>query len=184
MDHRIIQNQKSEVTLVQSVRRASTVVFGVLFVMFFALWVRSYWWFDQFSGPISNFAYGGITSVQGQSTFEVRYDRDYRKPLGVNWKWRGFPMSEWENALNSPVPYFPAGKAKPFFSFTLRWPRVTGSEIVVPYWIPLLLSGSVAALPWMTRRWVDRPCRFSLRAMLIATTVLAFVLGMVCYTVR
>lgn len=146
--------------MIRSWRFAVQVFSGVLCVALCILWVRSYWWVDQFSGPVSNpLSYCGITSVQGQSTFEVRDDRDYRKSLGTNWRWRGFPLADWEKALRSPVPYFPAGKPGPFLSFTLRVPLVTGNKIVVPYWIPILLSGSVVALPWMKRRYAPAQCR-------------------------
>ncbi len=82
-------------------------------------------------------------------------------------------MADWEKALRSSVAYFPSGKPGEFLSLTLRLPQVTGNKVVVPYWIPILLSGSVAALPWV--KW-----QFSLRTMLIATTLIAVVLGLVC----
>ncbi len=49
----------------------------------------------------------------------------------------------------------------------------------VPYWLVVLPTGVLAAVPWM--RW---SYRFSLRTMLIGTTLVAAVLGLVVYMSR
>jgi hypothetical protein len=46
-----------------------------------------------------------------------------------------------------------------------------------PHWIVVIVSGAVAIMPWL--RW-----RFSLRTLLIATTVVAVVLGLIVYVSR
>jgi hypothetical protein len=55
----------------------------------------------------------------------------------------------------------------------------TNSYLILPYWFLVALSASFLVAPWL--RW---PNRFSLRAMLIATTLLAVVLGLICYAAR
>ncbi len=45
----------------------------------------------------------------------------------------------------------------------------------IPHWFPLLLFTSLAAASWF-------PIHFSLRTLLIATTLVAMVLGLVIYT--
>jgi hypothetical protein len=47
----------------------------------------------------------------------------------------------------------------------------------LPYWFPFLLGATLAAAPWI--KW-----RFSLRTLLIATTLVAFLLGLICYAAR
>jgi hypothetical protein len=47
-----------------------------------------------------------------------------------------------------------------------------GFFVIVPHWFLVLLTGALAALPW-----IKRPYRFSFRTLLIAMTVLAVFLG-------
>jgi hypothetical protein len=54
-------------------------------------------------------------------------------------------------------------------------PRV--SEIGLPYWLWLPLLSIVGAIPWL-------PSRFSLRTLLIATTLIAFVLGLIVWSIH
>ena len=56
-------------------------------------------------------------------------------------------------------------------------PLVKG--IAVPFWIPILLTIAVAATPW--KHWSNQ---FSLRTLLIATTLVAMVLGVVVAVLR
>ena len=49
--------------------------------------------------------------------------------------------------------------------------------ISIYFWIPTLIFATITAAPWL--RW-----RFSLRTLLIATTLLAVVLGLVVYLAR
>jgi hypothetical protein len=67
--------------------------------------------------------------------------------------------------------------AKPMLGFGrihgLRLPPL----LFAPYWFPVLISGVLAAVPWI--RW-----RFSLRTLLIATTIIAVVLGLIVWLRR
>jgi hypothetical protein len=56
--------------------------------------------------------------------------------------------------------------------------RVDNESVVCAYWIPTLLAVAAGAAPWALRR------RFSLRTLLIATTLLAVVLGMIVGRLR
>jgi hypothetical protein len=64
-----------------------------------------------------------------------------------------------------------------------RWgPRfLLGSNYgVIPHWFPVLLTAMLFTVPWIRQlSW-----RFSLRTLLIATTLVAVVLGLICYAVR
>jgi hypothetical protein len=48
------------------------------------------------------------------------------------------------------------------------------TRVIVPYWIPVVLLAALAAAPWI--RWSRR---FSLRALLIATALVAVVCGLI-----
>ena len=54
-----------------------------------------------------------------------------------------------------------------------------GPFIDIPQWFPVLLFATLATAPWI--RWSKR---FSLRTLLIATTLVAVVLGLVVYAAR
>src|SRR4051794_24550256 len=55
-----------------------------------------------------------------------------------------------------------------------------GQGFIIPYWLPfsLFLTSAVIAFPWIS------VTSFSLRSLLIATTLVAVVLGLVVWTVR
>jgi hypothetical protein len=55
----------------------------------------------------------------------------------------------------------------------------TGYAIMVPHWFPTMAIAILAAIPWL--RWSKR---FSLRALLIATTLVALVLGLVVWALQ
>jgi hypothetical protein len=56
---------------------------------------------------------------------------------------------------------------------------INTSTLILPHWFLISLSVAVAAVPWVTLRR-----RFSLRALLIATTLVAVVLGLAVWAVR
>jgi len=49
---------------------------------------------------------------------------------------------------------------------------IVAADVVIPIWLLIILNAALATLPWTS--W-----RFSLRTLLIATTVLAVVLGFI-----
>ena len=49
----------------------------------------------------------------------------------------------------------------------------------VPYWCLVLLSGSIAAIPWIRRR-----CRFTLRVLFVAAALVAVALGLIAWLDR
>jgi hypothetical protein len=55
----------------------------------------------------------------------------------------------------------------------LRW------QVNIPYAIPVLVSAALAVPPWIRWRW-----KFSLRTLLITTTLIAAVLGLVVWAGR
>jgi hypothetical protein len=70
------------------------------------------------------------------------------------------PWSDWQNAIGFGVIRTPNGKG-----------------LILPHWLPVLVATAFGALPWLT--W-----RFSLRTLLIATTLVAVALGLVAVAIR
>jgi hypothetical protein len=55
-------------------------------------------------------------------------------------------------------------------SFGFHWSR--WNDFVMPYWFPVALSALLSTVPWMK-------CRFRLRTLLIAMSVVAVILGLI-----
>ena len=72
-----------------------------------------------------------------------------------------------------------ADKADWFFRFKKHQGFGWWLDITIPHWFLIALSAAFAALPWLP--WSNR---FSLRTLLIATTVIALVLGMLIVVAR
>jgi hypothetical protein len=58
--------------------------------------------------------------------------------------------------------------------------RIDDWVLVCTYWIPTLLTTALSVVPWLGKiRW-----RYSLRTLLIATTLVAVVLGLIVWAVK
>ena len=64
---------------------------------------------------------------------------------------------------------------KTVFGFGIG-PGPMGQWLVVPHWFFATLAAGLAALPWFQQKW-----KFSLRTLLIATTLVAVVLGLIVW---
>ena len=62
-------------------------------------------------------------------------------------------------------------------SFAFETYKGSGFHLIVPHWFLVLTTGAIAGLPLV--RW-----RFSLRTLLIATTLVAMVLGLIVVVLR
>src|SRR5687768_2482212 len=138
---------------------ALCVTVGALLV---ALWVRSYWWYDLAYCPLdSTPRMLNVRSYKGRITISAyvqRFDR-------TGWFHTGWGIeSTASNRFSRPrttvaVPWYDSDKY--------------GGYVRFPHWLLLLavaVIGCVTASPWL--RW-----RFSLRTLLIATTLVAVLLG-------
>lgn len=148
--------------LYRGLRIVVSAVFGVLCVLLIVLWVRSYWWRDEFS-ILRNSSLIAVQSHPGRlvaATFldDPEFSKDYYSRL---FHTKRFPRpSDW--TLQSLVP-----------GFNVRYASKE-IEIVLPYWFLVFATATLAGGPWLK---LSR--RFSLRTLLIATTLVAVLLGLV-----
>ena len=124
-------------------------------VLLIVLWVRSYWWYETYHVPMGRRVVGGA-SVWGC----IILDSNASPVLPIGY----YTCPALSVALDLPQPIFWIH----FFS------TPTGFGFVVPMWIALAISVGAAIVPWLT--W-----RFSVRTLLIATTLVAVVLGLIVY---
>lgn len=151
--------------MLRHLRIAVSVACGLCCVLVILLWVRSYRKLDGVFWPITNVHAIEVDCLMGRVMFHV-IDKT---PLSV-WapsKFKHYEMQEgWSKHFTSSVLgfYFQRGPLR----------------VDVPYWFMLLALASMAAVSWPSRiEW-----RFSVRTLLIATTVVAVLLGLAMYTMR
>jgi hypothetical protein len=139
----------------RKLRIAWSVVWSVLAALLIVLWVRSYWWQDSVSYRTSNFD-GTVAVREGRAGYLwIKTDFPIRTSLGLSNR-------------TSPVGEALKGKGPRFL-----WEKNSG-VIWVPIWLFALVTVLTSAIPWF--RW-----RFTLRTLLIATTLVAIVLGMIVW---
>jgi hypothetical protein len=135
-------------------RIAWSVACSIVCVLLIVLWVRSYWYLDSFGWP----------------------------PRIVT-AWHG-RLSSGGTVVQSPLPPSGQDPANPVLRKVLGVYVLTtqdennityyGTAYSVPIGLPVMLVGALAVLPWLS--W-----HFTLRTLLIATTLVAVVLGLVVY---
>lgn len=154
----------------RKLRFAWSVVWGVVAVLLIVLWVRSYFWADSLRGPLTRQSDFVVGSIRGGLRF-------YRLPLDS-------PPANQERTVqvlrlptNRVAPVQPIGRTMLGFR---REPLLigTGEVIVIPFWFLVLLV-LLAFLSLFARQ-----LRFRLRTLLIATTLVAVVLGSAVYVAR
>ena len=134
-----------------------------------ALWVRSYWWADAFwYRPAKSIAIRAMSDEGGITFLTVNSIRlgtmGEPPPPGFSHRDNWYDGYSTSTAGASTV-------TKVFRGFHDR-SRATWQ---IPHWLLVALAASTGALPWTARRgW-----RFSLRTLLIATTVVAAALGVI-----
>jgi hypothetical protein len=134
---------------------------GIAGVLIILLWVRSYWWLDMVD--VSNWY--EIDSFYGQILI---FNYDSSISMGAPWSYFSFEnLPEGGRATDTTLGFktavTPAGKS-----------------ILFPDWFPILLLAFLGFAPW-SRHWNSR---FSLRTLLIATTLVAMVLGLAVWALR
>jgi hypothetical protein len=125
-------------------------------VLLCVLWVRSYRWSEFLRIPITD-SYGVFgTNFNGQTSVGS-LNTIPRKWIVDKWSFDQFA---------------PNGVRQLFGQFGIQ-----KSTVFVPSWFLVVIAGSLAVAPWIR-------CRFSLRTLLIATTLVAAVLGVIVYATR
>jgi hypothetical protein len=146
-------------------------------VLLVALWVRSYWIVDAPHLKLSGYILCRVTSFRGSIFFKVDKvmalnefpSRDeVRSAANVDWpRWGWWTPTIQQYANGRPIP-----KHFPWFSCTAF---KTFFSLKTPFWFWSIMCGTIAGLPWV-RQW---HLRFSLRTLLIATTLVAVMLGLI-----
>jgi hypothetical protein len=142
-------------------RIAFSATCAIACVLLIVLWARSYWWSDGFKGPVLG-RYTMGESWEGQLFASVL-------PAGpaTEFQFDSYALSDIEGPI-VPEHVFFVGR------------EGAAVGVFVPHWFSVSLSATLAVLLWIHK--LKR--RFSLRTLLIATTLVAVVLGLVVYVTR
>jgi hypothetical protein len=138
----------------RTLRISWSVFWGLACVLLIVLWVRSYYRTDRI-WRINSVVDTGFESACGTLSYWQRTDVD------------GASRFPWHHDVSSPVTLAHR------FVYTNRAPVFA---IVCPTWLPLIVIAPLGAISWVRR--------FTLRTLLVATTLVALVLGLVVYAAR
>lgn len=164
--------------LLRYLRIGWSVFFGVLCLLLIGLWIRSYWycdllWFQPTStlgiggGSFEGDVRGGYDQHSGDESF-FSFQSEYLKTVKPS------ELQMWRRDI-------------PDMGFDVQFLPQSSIQIDVPHYFALLLLALAAALPnwrWLLQGIHRMPRRFSLRTLLIFTTLVAVVLGIIVWAVR
>lgn len=136
-------------------RMLFTAICGVLCLLLIAFWVRSYWWVEQLPVPIPGNHVIGLATMPG--VFAVAIDPNWGRPP---WTTLSNPAGEW--------------LAWGGYNHSRVWGffGIQATAVIIPFWFAILIATSMVGIPWL--HW-----HFSLRTLLIATTLIAAILGII-----
>lgn len=147
----------------RKLRIAWSVAWGVLAVLLCALWVRSLFYSDVISAPLPKGRGFLIDSCKSHLELQT-YDS-----LSLPWHLTTNNLKEAE-AKGYQLPTF-KGLGVGYY------PRPKYAMYTVPYWFVVLTMMAMTAVPWSASFK-----RFSLRTLLIATTLIAMGLGLLAWS--
>ena len=155
----------------RNLRIAWSAFFGILCLLLIALWVRSFRNHTDRPTPIYESGRFSVYSTHGSlfvvRVFVLRYNNMSSENNQTLHRFDSLDLFGFSNVR----PH----RTWTGFHFEYRsWTLWTAQ---IPFWFLTALAGVMTALPWVNRiAW-----RFSLRTLLIATTLVAVVLGLVVY---
>jgi hypothetical protein len=145
----------------QKLRIAWSVAWGVIAVLLCVPWVRSYWFIDMFSGPMFS---PGRVFVAGSITGS----------LGFGFSAQSGSPPPWTLDTVETGDVLFKGRKMSFLQHVFGTFQISGDYAVLPYSGLVLVFATLATAPWL--RW-----RFSLRTLLIFTTLVAVGLGLIVW---
>ena len=155
----------------RKLRIAWSVLWGLLAVLLLVLWMRSYHYGTH---------YQHLLSTTHWVTSDTRVGRVY-----ISWRAgdpknlrQGLFVEEIDDETRATLERMHSQNDTLGFAFHHHaFPAADVRAVTLPYWFLVLLTATLAPLPWL-------PWKFSLCTLLIATTLVAVVLGLVVAVLR
>jgi hypothetical protein len=148
----------------RTLRIVISTVCGCACVLTIVLWLRSAWWVEGMTLPVSSNASIEMGSVVG--TFAIGINEDAPPLDSVQ-----IPAEQWKTRQPSTVP-------SPIWGGFVSQGRET--ILLIPDWVLVCFFAAIGVAPWARQmRW-----QFSLRTLLITMTLVATALGWAVYLSR
>jgi hypothetical protein len=144
---------------------------GAVAALIVVLWIRSYWYWDELYNPISNKHLIIVNSASSRVILTLTASIP-----GSPWIWHLSQELHGEYWAGPLKDWYETNRYKGLGGFAF-YADALRDTYQAPYWFVVLLSLTPAAIPWLP--WWSK--RFSLRTLLIATTLIAVVLGMIVW---
>ena len=148
-------------TKYRKLRIAWSVGWGLFWLLLIVFWIRSHWLVEQIVLPVTRTNSVAFGSMPG--AFMVGHTNEIPQKY-----WHSQPAPKW-------LQYFDDENDP--WSDTVKF-RLDDGVLVLPYWFGTVLLTAIVALPWL-----PLPRQFSLRTLLIGTTLVAVMLGLVMWAV-
>ena len=150
----------------RKLRIAWSVTCLIACLLLIAMWVRSYWVIEALgrgSRTPSETTKTTVFSNHGTLEFSRRTVQTTQEKFPVPDKWT-------------------YGTVRPQFAtkYKFFW-LLTNKEFMIqfPTWLPVILIAPAAAIPWLGLKW-----KFTVRTLLLITTLVAVVMGLVVWAAR
>ncbi len=154
--------------LLRALRILWTVFCGIACVLLIILWIRSYWRFDSIAWGWGTPTQHTVVVALPIGAVVLNYASNPVDPTLAFPKWQAYP------AVREILPVGGIDQAYAGFLF------IRGTHefmLALPDWLLFLFTVALGALPWFRYQ-------FSLRTLLIATTLVAVVLGVAVFAAR
>ena len=156
----------------RKLRIAWSVGWGVLAVLLCVLWVRSYWWNDGINSPTQGSQFFICQSIRGKVF--VGIEETAHLTIRQGWSFLREPMEK----VKLPTLNKETGETN-LDRIGTSWSYSSSRFVVLlPHWVFVILFATFAVAPWY---W---PKQFSLRTLLIATTLVAVGLGLIVWLTK
>ena len=152
-----------------------SVIFGTIAVLLVVLWVRSYCWHDAIQGPYLNNQRIDLISWQGRIHVIVNNFDSYSWTRA--WEHHATRTDKWQKMLDTAAGWGRLIPEPTILLVQFRRRLLLGWEANASCWFLIALTISLTLIPWSN----SLKCRFSLRTLLIATTLIALIMGLVVY---
>jgi hypothetical protein len=162
----------------RKLRIAWSVGCAIACVLLIVLWIHSYRYQDYYAGWVSKSR--SVSSLSENGWFEVgstRFDIYKMDESEVG------QLPAWEATSNlvevDPIFGPPVGRPHKWRWASFNSRNKSYLQVWIPCWFPVVITAVVGGLPWLSKAR-----RFSLRTLLIATTLVAVVLGLIVAMLR
>ena len=156
-------------------------------MLLIVLWVRSYWNIDSITVRIPNIGSTSVSSLQGRYLCSKVSEAAMATMTGKAYAYGTQTVQTWsihsqpiDRLLAERIPKLFQLPSFPGFKIRLDANVPSGNvRLVLPHWFTVGLSTTFSVVPWFALRK-----SFSLRTLLIATTLIAVVLGLAVWLTK